>query len=341
MTAELSPAVADAVRNLIDVLGPVRDRRLAEELLRSATGMIADQPATLDLKIAASAVLEMRDAYAMFAPYRGRKKVAIFGSARTAADDPLYQQAREVAKQLGDHGWMVITGAGPGIMQAAMEGAGRDMSIGVSIRLPFEQGANPIIAGDAKYVSMKYFFTRKLMLIKESSAFVCLPGGFGTLDEMFELLTLTQTGKGLPVPIVFLDTPGDDYWENVAELIDDQLVARGLVAAADTDLYLITESAEDAVTEIDHFYANYDSLRYVGDLLVVRMKMSPTDAQLAQLNAEFGHLCTRGSIGRIAALPLEVKENDNLDLQRVAFVFAKHGFGDLRQMIDMLNTFVP
>ncbi len=155
MTAELSPAVADAVRNLIDVLGPVRDRRLAEELLRSATGMIADQPATLDLKIAASAVLEMRDAYAMFAPYRDRKKVAIFGSARTAADDPLYQQAREVAKQLGDHGWMVITGAGPGIMQAAMEGAGRDMSIGVSIRLPFEQGANPIIAGDAKYVGMK------------------------------------------------------------------------------------------------------------------------------------------------------------------------------------------
>jgi uncharacterized protein (TIGR00730 family) len=340
VTSELSPAVAEAVRNLIDVLGPLRDRRLAEELINSAAGMIADQPATLDLKIAASAVLEMRDAYAMFAGYRGRKKVTIFGSARTTEDDPLYVQARQVAQQLGEHGWMVITGAGPGIMQAAMEGAGRDMSIGVSIRLPFEQSANPIIAGDTKYVSMKYFFTRKLMLIKESSAFVCLPGGFGTLDEMFELLTLTQTGKGVPVPIVFLDTPGDSYWERVAELVDDQLVARGLVAAADTDLYLITESTETAVHEIDRFYANYDSLRYVGDLLVLRMKQAPTDDQLTQLNERFGHLCTKGSITRVAALPLEVKENDNLQLARIGFVFAKHGFGDLRQMIDMLNTFV-
>ncbi len=340
MIPPLSPDVAAAVQHLLEVLGPTRDRRLAEELLTSAAGMIEDQPATLDLKIAASAVLEMRDAYSMFAPYRGRKKVAIFGSARTREDDPLYVQARQVAEQLGAHGWMVITGAGPGIMQAAMEGAGRDMSIGVSIRLPFEQSANPIIAGDAKYVSMKYFFTRKLMLIKESSAFVCLPGGFGTLDEMFELLTLTQTGKGVPVPIVFLDTPGDVYWESVADLINEQLVARGLVAAHDTDLYLITDSGETAVHEIDRFYANYDSLRYVGDLLVLRMKQAPTDEQLAQLNAAFGHLCTKGSISRTLPLPIEVKEADNIHLQRVSFVFAKHGFGDLRQMIDMLNTFV-
>ncbi|MUH50172.1 MAG: TIGR00730 family Rossman fold protein [Actinobacteria bacterium] len=282
----------------------------------------------------------MRDAYGMFAPYRGRPKVTIFGSARTAQDDPLYLQARRVAGQLASHGWMVVTGAGPGIMQAAMEGAGREMSIGVSIRLPFEQSANPIIAGDSKYVSMKYFFTRKLMLIKESRAFVCLPGGFGTLDEMFELLTLTQTGKGVPVPIVFLDTPGDPYWEGVAELIDTMLVARGLVAPADTSLYLITESCETAAHEINRFYANYDSMRYVGDLLVLRMKQSPTDEQLDGLNAAFGYLCTKGSITRTPPLAIEVKEADAVDLPRVAFVFAKHGFGDLRRMIDMLNTFV-
>ena len=302
--------------------------------------MIADDPATLDLKIAAAAVYEMRHAYAMFAPYRGRRKATIFGSARTKADDPLYLQARRVANHLAEHGWMVITGAGPGIMQAAMEGAGREMSIGVSIRLPFEQGANPIIAGDPKYVSMKYFFTRKLMLIKESSAFVCLPGGFGTLDEMFELLTLTQTGKGVPVPIVFLDTPGDPYWERVTELIDTQLVARGLVAEADTNLYLITDNCETAAAEIDRFYANYDSLRYVGDLLVLRMQQSPTDEQLDQLNTTFGHLCTTGKIVRTGPLPIELRESDNVGLQRLAFTFAKHGFGDLRQMIDMINTFV-
>ncbi len=340
MTAALSPQVATAVEQLLDVLAPTRDRRLAADLLRAAAGMIADQPAKLDLKIAASAVVEMRDAYSMFAPYRGRRKATIFGSARTRVDDPLYEQARGVAELLAENDWMVITGAGPGIMQAAMEGAGRERSIGVSIRLPFEQGANPVIAGDAKYVSMKYFFTRKLMLIKESSAFVCLPGGFGTLDEMFELLTLTQTGKGVPVPIVCLDTPGDPYWEEVAEFVDSQLVARGLVAPADTKLYFITDNCREAIEEINRFYANYDSLRYVGDLVVIRVKQAPGAEQLAELNATFAHLIVEGSIRRVDPLPLEVKENDRLDFERIAFSFAKHWYGDLRQLIDTLNSYV-
>ena len=174
-----------------------------------------------------------------------------------------------------------------------MEGAGRDNSIGVSIRLPFEQGANPVIAGDVKYVSMKYFFTRKLMLIKESKGFVCLPGGFGTLDETFELLTLTQTGKGMPVPIVLLDTPGDPYWETVHDFVGRQLVERGLVAAADTELYLVTDDCQAAVDEVLGFYRNYDSIRYVGHLTVMRLKQTPTDEQLAALNERFGQLCDR------------------------------------------------
>ena len=339
MTPELTPEVSAAVQQLLDVLAPEHDRHLAEDLLEAAAGMIADHPATLDLKIAASAVMEMRDAYDMFAPYRGRRKVTIFGSARTTTDDPLYLQARTVAEHLAVNGWMVITGAGPGIMQAAMEGAGREQSIGVSIRLPFEQGANPVIAGDAKYVSMKYFFTRKLMLVKESSAFICLPGGFGTLDEMFELLTLTQTGKGVPVPIVFLDTPSDPYWEEVAAFVDTQLVKRGLVAAPDTSLYFITDTCEAALAEITRFYSNYDSLRYVGELLVIRMQRSPTDDQMRELNERFGHLCTRGTIERVNPLPLEVRENDRVDFARIGFAFAKRGYGELRQMIDMINTF--
>jgi uncharacterized protein (TIGR00730 family) len=277
----------------------------------------------------------------MFAPYRERPKVTIFGSARTLAADPLYEQARLVADQLATAGWMVITGAGPGIMQAAMEGAGRQNSIGVSIKLPFEQGANPIIAGDSKYVSMKYFFTRKLMLIKESRGFVCLPGGFGTLDETFELLTLTQTGKGAPVPIVLLDTPGDPYWETVHEFVTRQLVQRGLVSQADTGLYLVTEDPHVAAREITRFYANYDSLRYVGDLLIVRVRYEPTDEQIVVLNERFGHLCKRGSISRVAPLDPERKDADRLDLHRIGFAFAKHGYGELRAMIDTLNSFVP
>jgi uncharacterized protein (TIGR00730 family) len=331
----------DRLAELVAGFPAVRDRRLAEQMIGALIELFGQHPATIDLKITGAAIAEMTDAFAMFAPYRDLPKVTIFGSARTRADDPLYVQARDVAQVLADLGWMVITGAGPGIMQAAMEGAGRERSIGVSIRLPFEQNANPIIAGDSKYVSMKYFFTRKLMLIKESRGFVCLPGGFGTLDETFELLTLTQTGKGSPVPIVFLDTPGDPYWETVHEFVESQLVKRGLVAPADTGLYLVTENCHEAAAEITRFYANYDSLRYVGDLLVVRVRHEPTDAQIDELNQRFGHLCKRGTIARVGPLEPERKEADRLDLFRVAFTFAKHGYGELRAMIDTLNGFVP
>ncbi len=237
------------IEALLDAIGVERNRKLFSDLLHSVADMAGDQPETLNVKIAAAAFKEMGEAFEMFQPYIDRPKVTIFGSARTKMDDPLYIQACDVARHLAEKGWMVVTGAGPGIMQAAMEGAGRDMSIGVSIRLPFEQAANPIIAGDSKYVSMKYFFTRKLMLIKESMGFICLPGGFGTLDEMFELLTLTQTGKGVPVPIVLLDVPGDPYWEQLRQWIQDELVTRNLVSPSDFALFKLTDSYEDAVEE--------------------------------------------------------------------------------------------
>ena len=339
MDEDLSLQELGAIGEILDTIPTPRDRRLVEDLIKTALGFVHDGTDTLNLKIAASALREMREAFEMFQPYTGADKVAIFGSARTKPEDPLYAQARDVAARLAAEGWMVITGAGPGIMQAGMEGAGREKSIGVSIRLPFEQGANPIIAGDSKYVSMKYFFTRKLMLIKEAKAFVCLPGGFGTLDETFELLTLTQTGKGVPVPIVLLDTPGDPYWEAAADFMRDQLVTRGLVRPEDLDLFLVTDSAEAAVREISGFYANYQSLRFVGDNLVIRLRREPTDAQIAELNAGFGHLCVSGSIERTGPLSVEVREHDVADLPRIMFRFAKHGFGDLRNMIDLLNSF--
>jgi uncharacterized protein (TIGR00730 family) len=340
MASDVSDDSSSRARSIVGELGVSENVRLAEELVSEALGLIADQPDTLDLKIATAALSEMRDAYAMFAPYKDRRKVAIFGSARTSADDPLYDLARGLAKTLAARGWMAVTGAGPGIMEAGMAGAGRENSIGVSIRLPFESGANSIIAGDAKHVSMKYFFTRKLMLIKESQGFVCLPGGFGTLDEMFELLTLTQTGKGVPVPIVLLDAPGDPYWEGVDTFVREQLIDRGLVSSTDVDLYTITNSCEVAAHVIDDFYANYDSIRFVGDHLVVRMRQGPDDAQLAELNERFGHLVAAGSIERAEPFKIERRDGDRVELDRISLVFAKRGYSDLVAMIRVLNGYV-
>ena len=330
----------DLFASLLETVPEGYDRRLAQQLLRAAVEFVQQRPSTHDMKIAGAALDEMAEAFSMFAGAPDLPKVTIFGSARTRQDDPLYAAAKEVAAHLAEQGWMVITGAGPGIMQAGMEGAGRDRSIGVSIRLPFETGANPVIAGDSKYVSMRYFFTRKLMLMKDSKGFVCLPGGFGTLDETFELLTLTQTGKGSPVPIVFLDTPGDPYWETVDEFVRTQLVERGLVAEADRHLYLITDDCQRAVEEIVGFYRNYDSLRYVGDMLVIRVRQAPTAEQMVVLNERFGHLCEAGAIRVVEAFDPERREGDRLHLARIAFPFAKHGYGDLRQLIDQLNDFV-
>ena len=340
MTDGLANPLGERVAQLLDEAGVSKDVRIAQEFVSEVLGLIGDRPATLDLKIARASITEMRDAFAVFAPYRTVPKVTIFGSARTAKDDPLYEQTRRVARLLADEGWMVVTGAGPGIMEAGMEGAGRERSIGVSIRLPFETGANSVIAGDAKHVSMKYFFTRKLMLVKESSAFVCMPGGFGTLDETFELLTLTQTGKGLPVPIVFLDTPGDPYWEAVDAFVRDHLVGRGLVSQVDRNLYTITDSAEEAAASIHGFYANYHSVRIVGDDLVVRMRRGPDDAQLVALNERFGSLATDGVIRRVEPYGVERRQQDHLELQRIAFGFDRHGYAELRGLIDEINTYV-
>ena len=318
-------------------MGVSENVRLAEELVSEALGLIGDQPDTLDLKIATAALAEMRDAYAMFAPYKHQRKVSIFGSARTKGEDPSYVQARDLAAALAAKGWMTVTGAGPGIMEAGMQGAGRAKSIGVSIRLPFETGANSVIAGDDKHVSMKYFFTRKLMLIKESAAFVCLPGGFGTLDEMFELLTLTQTGKGIPVPIVLLDVEGDPFWENVDGFVRDHLVRRGLVSERDTRLYTITQSCAEACRVIESFYVNYHSLRYVGDTLILRLRHAPTDSQLKDLNARFANLIASGSIHRTEAHRVEVRDEDHLELERIAFRFTMSGYSDLVELIRTLN----
>jgi uncharacterized protein (TIGR00730 family) len=273
----------------------------------------------------------------VFAPFREVPKVTIFGSARTLPDDPAYVQTRDLASALARAGWMVVTGAGPGIMAAGTEGAGRERSIGVNIRLPFEQEANPFIAADPKLVSMKYFFTRKLMLMKESAGFAVLPGGFGTLDETFELLTLLQTGKAAPAPLVLLEVPGGTYWKAWDRFIQEELAARGLVDASDLLLCRITDDVDDAVNEILGFFRNYHSIRYVGPRLVVRLKSPPTAEEVAALNREFADICVDGEIEAQGPLPAEIADDDHVELPRLAFQFDRMSHGRLRSLIDALN----
>lgn len=333
-----NPEINRLIDDLLTTASIQADRRLIAELIRDAIKLGSDSTSTLNLKIASAAISEMREAFAMFAPFSEQKKVTIFGSARTTKDDPVYKQTEGVAAKLAKSGWMVVTGAGPGIMEAGMSGAGREMSIGVSIRLPFETSANSIIAGDEKFVAMRYFFTRKLMLVKESQAFICMPGGFGTLDEMFELLTLAQTGKGNPVPIVVLDLPNDPFWEDLDAFIKQTLLPRKLVSPQDLALYRICSSVDDAVSEITNFYSVYHSMRFVGKRLVLRLNKQVSDQKLFELNSEFAEICVDSRIERIKTTKVEIDDSDNVDLPRLAFHFARRDFGRLRQLIDAINA---
>ena len=332
-----SQTLEQAVAELVNEFGGNHDSDYVTHMIITALGLGADSTSTLDLKIASSALKEMREAFAMFDPYANRKKVTIFGSARTKKDDPLYLHTQNVAAELAAQGWMVVTGAGPGIMEAGMVGAGRDQSIGVSIRLPFEASANPIIAGDGKFVEMRYFFTRKLMLMKDSQAFICMPGGFGTLDETFELLTLMQTGRGAIAPTVLLDLPGDHFWRTMDEFIQTQLLPRGLISASDLALYRVCETTNDAVKEIIDFYRIFHSVRFVGKYLIIRMNKQISDVDLEAINNEFSYLCKQGGFEKCAPTPQEILSNDNVEKARLKFEFVRNDLGGLRDVINRIN----
>jgi len=334
----LDPSLVEAVDALVTDAGITVNRAMVTRILTTGLLLGIEQTSRLDLKLTSAALAEMREAFRLFAPFRDVPKVSVFGSARTRMDDPSYLQARDLSHDLAAAGWMSVTGAGPGIMQAAAEGAGPAMSLGVSIRLPFEERANPVVAEHNQIVAMKYFFTRKLMLVKESRGFVCLPGGFGTLDEMFELLTLQQTGKATPVPIVLLNAPGSDFWQGLKRFIDEQMVPIGVIAADDFDRVLITDSADAAVDEVLRFWHNYESLRWVGDQLVLRLRNEPTDAEIAALNDQFGDMCERGGIAKTPPLAPERSDRDQLDLPRIVLVPRERQIGTLYRLIHALNA---
>lgn len=312
------------------------DLELAREMVTSALRLTTQGATRAERKLVNAALKEFAYAFRVFAPYRGLPKVSIFGSARTQPGDAAYIAARDFAREIAHRGWMVITGAGPGIMMAGHEGAGAAHSFGVNIRLPGLNPANVYIARDDKLINFKYFFTRKVTFMKESNAFVLLPGGWGTLDEAFELLTLTQTGKSDLHPIVLLEPEGSEYWRQWLIFLRDQVLRPGFISESDLALLRVATTPREAVEEIERFYRNYHSARFVGDRLYLRLRRPPDEATLRQLNAEFADLLEQGALEVTPPAPAEVRDGDALELARVAF-YPKHAYGRIRQLVDRLN----
>ena len=321
---------------LLDQLGVAEStRRLYSEMLTTVLKLYEDGAGSGDLKIARAALKEMRYAFKVFAPYRHVAKVTVFGSARTPPVHPVSAQAFAFAKRMTDAGWMVVTGAGGGVMGASQAGAGRERSFGLNIRLPTEQEANPWIADDPKLISFKYFFMRKLFLVREAHAMAFLPGGFGTGDEVFEALTLTQTGKQSVLPLVLIDEPGGTYWKSFEAFIREQMLPKGMISPDDLGLIRITDDVERAVAEILGFYQVYHSQRFVGDDLVLRLRRPLSPAALAELNARFADIL-EGEAEQSPG-PLRSERDEFPDLPRLVLPFDRAGFSRLRQLVDFVN----
>ena len=326
-----------------DESGPQEDRGervrdLIQRIKDSAEKLELDNTSRGDLKILTRTLRELRYAFKVFSPYRNSRKVTVFGSARTPSTAPAYQHAENFGRLMAQQDWLVVTGAASGIMEAGHRGAGRKHSMGLNIMLPFEQDSNPIIRGDHKLVHMKYFFTRKLMFVKECDAVCLLPGGFGTLDEGLEVLTLLQTGKRDLVPVVFLDAPGSGYWHDWNDFVVKRLLGDGMIAEEDLSLFKLTDNVEEAVAETLNFYRRYHSMRYVKKNLVFRLKESLSDETLDAVNADFSDILSRGQFVQRAALEEEKDEPELKDLSRLAFHFNRRNLGRMRQLIDFLNA---
>jgi uncharacterized protein (TIGR00730 family) len=316
---------------------PIGIEQLIQQLKETADKLARDQANRGDVKLLNTALKELRYAFKVFAPYRHRRKVTVFGSARLGSDHPAYQQAVLFSRRVAEAGFMVITGAASGIMEAGHVGAGRENSIGVNILLPFEQEANAVIAGDVKLMHLKYFFTRKLLFVKESDAVALFPGGFGTQDEGFEVLTLVQTGKSHLFPIVMLDEPGGDYWRLWLRYVKDVLMARRMISPADMALFKVTDSVDEAVAEVLSFYRVFHSMRYVDNDLVLRLQHPLPEALLERIRGEFADIIVSGTFEPTVALPAEASDVHIATLPRLRFRFDRRSMGRLRMLVDTIN----
>ena len=322
---------------LVERWGADHSPELVEEMIGTILKMARDRMSVADLKLFNRALKEMRRAARMWVPYKDIPKISIFGSARTSPDAVEYQVAENFARRMREEGFMVITGGGEGIMGAAQKGAGRERSFGLNIRLPFEQQANETIIGDPKLVEFNYFFTRKLNFVKESHAIALFPGGFGTMDEGFETLTLLQTGKSKILPLVLVDKPGGNYWKNWDKFLREQLMEQGLITAEDFAFFKITEDIDAAVEEVLRFYRVYHSSRYVGERLVIRLKGRLKPESIDKLNVDFADLLQEGKFEQCDALRQERGEPEVFHLPRLVFTLRKRSFARLRLLIDAIN----
>ncbi|AGY56839.1 LOG family protein [Gloeobacter kilaueensis] len=334
-------ALSHELEELIKQLANSPHADLAARALRQIVQIGADPDRTrLDWKIINNTLQDMEQGFRIFAPYARQRKVAIFGSSRTGPETHTYQQARDFAACIAARGFMVMTGAGGGIMEAGNAGATAERSFGLNINLPFEQGANPFIEGDEKLIDFKYFFTRKLFFVHESDGFALFPGGLGTQDECCEVLTLLQTGKAAMMPAVMIDQPGGDYWRTWDSYLRNQLLGRGLISPADLNLYRITDDITVACDHICQFYRVYHSSRYLGSKLVIRLQQPLSDAFVEVLNVQFHDILTEGQILKSPALPRE-KDDQTAHLPRLVLSFDRTNFGRLRALIDAINTYEP
>ncbi len=332
------PSDQEMIDRLIAAHGGEENADLAADIIRTALRMLDDGVERLDAKVITTALKELRYSSKVFAPYRNRRKVTVFGSARTEPAAAEYRQAEDFARSIVEEGFMIITGGGEGIMGAAQRGAGREQGFGLNIRLPFEQEPNVEIAGDLKLINFKYFFTRKLCFIKESDAIALFPGGFGTHDEGFEALTLMQTGKSQVKPLVFIDRPGGDYWKTWWRFVEDQLLGSALISKEDLALFLVTDNIEEACREITGFYRNYHSNRFVREGMILRVQRPVTEVLLNTLNDQFAEICLNdGGFAAGDALPEEENAPELADLHRIVFPFNRKNYGLLRRVIDVLN----
>ena len=327
-----------AIENLIQMVGGIKSPELIREMIIAALKAGQEDDDKADLKLMNTTLKEMRFTSLIFGPYSPIKKVTVFGSARTKPDAPAYRMAAQLGKELKEAGYMVITGGGPGIMQAVNEGAGAEHSFGVNIRLPFEQKSNPVIHGNPRSITYKYFFNRKVAFLKEAHAVALFPGGFGTLDEAMETLTLVQTGKRDLMPLILIDPPGSTYWSHWLKFLKTELMDRGYISPEDFSLFERVESSTEAVRRIDHFYSGFHSLRYVADKLVIRMNHPIEPATLENLQQTFGDiLIPGGTIALSKCLPEEINEQEISHLSRLVIDFNRKSFGRLRRLVDVIN----
>jgi len=327
------------IDRLVSAAGGISHAHLVRELIISSLKIGQENAYLPDLKLINRTLREMRYTARVFGPYRNRKKVTIFGSARTRPEEPIYQTCIRFSRLLAAHNWMIITGGGPGIMHAGNEGAGSENSFAVNIKLPFEQSANPVMQNTSRLVTYKYFFNRKVAFVKEADAVAVFPGGFGTLDEAMEVFTLVQTGKTSPKPLVLVDDE-DGFWEQFFDFVKEQLLAKGLISGEDFSIFTITKDEQEAAAVIEGFYKNYHSIRFYDDLAVVRLTKELQPHQLDILEQEFPKLILQG--GRIVcceALDCEDDEPELVLLPRISFPFNHFHYGLLIAFINRINTF--